>query len=88
MFEGKVTIEVDSGLMELDKKAMDDAGSSGLTVAWFEFHRAETCAFIIRAAFSTGVCCHAWPFLPVWASNRRGEGRRTQKGGERGCRWV
>lgn len=79
MFEGKVTIEVDSGLMELDKKAMDDAGSSGLTVARFEFHRAGTCAFIIRAAFSTGVCCHAWPFLPVWASNRQGGGEEDTK---------
>ncbi len=49
------------------------------------FH--HTCSF--QHTESTAVCCHAWPFLSVWAGNIRGEGRRTHRGGGggavRGC---
>ena len=65
MFEGKVTIEVGWGLMELDEKVMDEAGGPGVTAARFEFHRAETYDFTgyIAQTESSRVCLSCMAIL-------------------------
>lgn len=74
-FKGEVTIEVSWGLMELDEKMMDGAGGRG-GFNWGTGLNFSVKDVNILHEEKTQVCCHAWPFLHVWASNGWGEGRR------------
>lgn len=78
MFKGKVTIDVDSGLMEPDKKCPLFNSDS---VRIFEQNRTKPApAFVTCAGFPADrVCCHARPLLPVWAGNREGGGGGHKK---------
>lgn len=90
MFEAKGTIEVDFGLMELDEE-MNDGWSWMARVfcgsVWISQSRKPVLLSYVWFAAPQFVVMHGHPRLsgPVidW-----GRGRRTQRGGVQGCRWV